>query len=537
MNSEKKKYGKLVTLDSPKYGTIKCYYTADDRLYPYYDDPITQMSLVGPLNGGALRRAIDEHAMKHGYKLVSSNGSAYMQGSDGKRHHIALFNLHNGRLTINTFKQPELPSFAGANQDYSPDAVGFTLFSRGLEQNAANFLKEVGLSGEVLELDNSQKELSEEEYERLRQKQDRMQRDAIRQIEQQRTKKQHIQELNFKEIEKAITERTFLVPRIKERRNDWSVYVPNPLIKALSLRGITAYDLSKETLSRLGFVTELFPFTNKGERYRHPISGVAFKLDDNESWQIRLMKGDISASLRSVNNNPLRYVSKGDKGPRFTTIGQARPFLLNSVMERITQKDCNPHEPIFISEGPFDAISIEGASYGSALSVSLQGCQNISYLLESVNQLVSLGHPVIIAYDKDKSGVYNGLQLESDLHKAGIPTYQWPGALLKEGDFNDLLKQYPEAANSLINNLRETVIAAENGDLNYNKVFAMLGNSERMPIPKNATSKEYGHYILKRIEAGASPQTIGRLDIDKTLDKMKENISASLRQPVARSKV
>lgn len=440
------------------------------KLIPFYGDRQTRDALIGSRTEGALRDLIKS--------VTPGNGSnkLYLPGSDGKLHHVELYSDASGRTCINTFNQPELPCFVGPNQDYSPDVIGISLYLKNLPQTTDTVLAEAGyptgvrwfegkFQHPVYGAENQAKALinggrtinSRTEIPKEKQS---LTPEAVE------AGKTIAMDLNRELIKKSIRQGVIQTPFEK----NGMIYVPNAVIDCLKIRGIDSRNLSMNALRNIGFCTGMKPYSNEGKPFRSSLKGFMIRLGnaDGSSWQMRIC--DINESGNIV------FRQKQD-GMRFVTLGPAYPFLL----EEAIRDSAATGRPIFLSEGMFDTLSMDVASEGRLSVASIQGCQNQYYLQQASERIAEKGIPVIVAFDPDLSGQTNSAELIERLRITGVHVYGWPGALVKDGDMNDLLKESPESASALAGFMADMVFLSEKGLLTPDLTNRIMGSKSAHP--------------------------------------------------------
>lgn len=234
------------------------------------------------------------------------------------------------------------------------------------------------------------------------------------------------------EYEKALSERNEKIEKEQERRNGLknantkhlfssSVFgfdMPDEAVDLLYKRGIDILALPPGVVSCIGYVkTGGFKCLDKDSLYS--VEGIVFKLNENGA-QVRRTTGE-------------RFVGKESKMSRFQTFGDAKPYLLKSAIEN------NNGAPLFICEGPFDALSLYQT--GAKAVIGALGAGNHSYILD---QFKNWKGPVFVCFDTDNTGKDCGARLVKEFRKQNQNAF-----ILKlsgrEHDINDNLNHQPEA--------------------------------------------------------------------------------------------
>ena len=178
-------------------------------------------------------------------------------------------------------------------------------------------------------------------------------------------------------------------------------------------RGIAMSRLPQDVRSLVGYVDDDSFLSQQGGRYH--LSGIVFSLGGEQ---------DLSVQIRCTRGR--RFISKDDSFTRFMSFGEARPFNASVL---------SSSEAIFITEGPFDALSMIQCGADAVASI---GAGNHGYIQECIFR--NPNHPVVyIAYDDDDAGANGAESLKSALEMIpGLSVFRYPAAGTSH-DFNDLL--------------------------------------------------------------------------------------------------
>ena len=255
--------------------------------------------------------------------------------------------------------------------------------------------------------------------------------------------------------------------REKTRRNQQAVEsnlktgmdMPKEAFALWKSRGITENDIGKlrpTTKDNIGFISGV-----KAEKLSHDggyyyLNGLVFSLGETEdglrSYQIRRCDKDakklITKSDEKLAGSDKNAAAKN--ATRFYTIGPAR--LFNAEMLDYA----NGLEPIFITEGPLDAVNLEIAAYKESDKVpkgqvmAIQGCENTSYL-EDEFKARGGNVGIFLALDDDVFGKDSAKKLAERLGKLeNVRILPFPGYLGSK-DMNDMWrKEGPEVSSRWI---------------------------------------------------------------------------------------
>lgn len=195
-------------------------------------------------------------------------------------------------------------------------------------------------------------------------------------------------------------------------------------VDLLYKRGIDIVTMPAGVVNNIGYVkTSGFACLDFNGSYT--VEGIVFRLND-KAGQVRRTTGD-------------RYIGKESKMARFQTFGPATPYLMDYVSK------LDNSLPLFICEGPFDALSLYQA--GAKASIAALGAGNHHYILE---QFKGWKGPVFVCFDTDATGKACGVELVKAFKKQGNHAY-----VLKlsgqEHDINDNLNTNPAALAKRIN--------------------------------------------------------------------------------------
>lgn len=247
------------------------------------------------------------------------------------------------------------------------------------------------------------------------------------------------------EYEKALSERNKRIQDEQKARNaikmDNAVHLmeaasfgfdmPDNAVDLLYKRCIDVLALPSPVVSCIGYVKAAgFKCLDKDSTYS--IEGIVFKLNENGA-QVRRTKDDA-------------FIGKESKMARFQTFGDAKPFLMPYAIGK------NNGAPLFICEGPFDALSLYQT--GAVAVIGALGAGNHSYILD---QFQNWKGPVFVCFDTDNTGKDCGSKLVREFKRQNQNAY-----ILKlsgqEHDINDNLQTNPTA---LYNRIKIVSILSE----------------------------------------------------------------------------
>ena len=218
-----------------------------------------------------------------------------------------------------------------------------------------------------------------------------------------------------------------------ESKVSWGTDMEEAGKSLLETRGLHVEDLPASYARLMGYLPKT-TFISQYQDSHYPIEGIVFKLG-TEAYQIRKTHGST-------------YVGKEEKTSRFMTLGDAFPFGLEA-------EDTDSSDPLFITEGPFDALSIVAA--GAKRVVSLQGCANLSRIVENLRAIPRRGRCVLLAFDADEAGKEHMDILHKELQDSPVIPIKAP--LFADGkqgisDASDWLQKDPEGLKALVRILR-----------------------------------------------------------------------------------
>ena len=183
----------------------------------------------------------------------------------------------------------------------------------------------------------------------------------------------------------------------------------------LEKRGIHIDSMSQRLRGLVSYMPETEFLSKSGSAYK--AEGIVFRLgQDGSSFQIRKTHGG-------------SYVSKDGSDFRFISMGPADCFNAECIADA-------SGAPIFITEGPFDALSVIEA--GGRNAVAVIGAGNHSRLIEAMRKRE---RPAVafICFDPDEAGKNGAAKLYKELMAIdGITPLPFPlGGSCH--DFNDLI--------------------------------------------------------------------------------------------------
>lgn len=232
-----------------------------------------------------------------------------------------------------------------------------------------------------------------------------------------------------REAEKAIAERAERLKREEESRDgvkalntthlllntQYGFDMPDVAVDLLYKRGIDPVALPAPVLEQIGYCkTGGFQCLDRDGLYA--VEGIVFKLGENGA-QVRRTNGE-------------SYIGKESKMARFQTFGTADPFLLDYAKSQAGA-------PLFITEGPFDTLSLYVV--GAKAAIGALGAGNHQHILQ---EFAGWAGPVFVCFDTDAAGKASGAKLVKEFCNQRTPAY-----LLKlagqEHDINDNLQYNP----------------------------------------------------------------------------------------------
>ena len=191
--------------------------------------------------------------------------------------------------------------------------------------------------------------------------------------------------------------------------------MPKIALDLLFSRGIDILQLPEKVVNLIGYVN-CNGLESLDSDSTYSIEGIVFKLND-KACQIR----------RTIGN---RFIGKNDKMSRFQTFGLATPLFYQTIE--------NNGDPLFITEGPFDALALYAA--GAKNVIATLGASNHNYILSNLKQMDG-GY--LVCYDPDDAGQKNGLELVNALNNKGCNCALLP-VNGSQHDANDLLQSDPD---------------------------------------------------------------------------------------------
>lgn len=297
--------------------------------------------------------------------------------------------VHLGRITVNNWGH--CPHF-GDNGEYPNDAIGFRMAEKGMDNTYENGMETLrSCYGELGTHGDGDWYSPEATAERTRRRSKVMEKNAL--------------ELRTKAL--------------------WGDDMPQEALDLLALRGLE--DISRlrpSTREKIGFCRDVRLSKLKNPDETYSATGIVFRLGD-DGFQIRRARKDLGSFC-------------GDEdGPRFYTVGPSKPFNLD-VLDY-----ANALDPIFVVEGPMDAITMESALYREdtkvpkAQVVSIQGCGNHRSFAQELERRG--GRMVLVlALDSDEAGVDAQLKLKDELStNPNLTLLPFPGYMGFK-DMNDM---------------------------------------------------------------------------------------------------
>lgn len=308
----------------------------------------------------------------------------------------------------------------GKNGEYPGDAIGILMAIYGDNniENAKKAISYLGYTATGLTRgeSNINKEEREKIRERIRQKNEKEQQEAI-------NARNRITEKNLAEIK----EKTL-----------WGDKLPEKAKNLLKTRGIDTLKLGPQMLSSIGWAERVSVEKLSGDG-KYTITGIVFDLG-SQGYQLRKVDRYHKAFLPAV------VVSKEgeeEKKVRFLTFGEGHTFNAGIFNRADTKK------PFYVTEGPIDAVTFEQVinetehRVMSRQVLSVQGCENEEYLAKEI-EACGKETTVFIAFDDDEPGESAKEKMTARLSKIkGIKILPFPGYMGYK-DMNEMWTNLPE---------------------------------------------------------------------------------------------
>lgn len=169
--------------------------------------------------------------------------------------------------------------------------------------------------------------------------------------------------------------------------------------RLLALRSIDLDRLPEHTAACIAYAPAGTKLLSRGGRW-FDAEGLVFR--NGDVFQIRRTRGD-------------SYAPKGRA--RFISVGGGALFNSSHI---------EPASPLFVSEGPFDVLSLQIA--GAVNSIGTMGAGNNLSRIGEVVPALSSGEPVFICFDPDNAGENGAHRLLEELRGCGHEVFIYPVA-------------------------------------------------------------------------------------------------------------
>ena len=171
---------------------------------------------------------------------------------------------------------------------------------------------------------------------------------------------------------------------------------------------------------------------------------------------------DYYATYKTEGNNEAVIIPNDSQSLNARFINPPKPYN-NSQPIRYAKvsngifnlKALDSDDVIFITEGVFDALSIEQLGYRA---IALNGVNNVSLFIEHLRQLkTDISKPLIITLDKDDAGRKASEELQQQLKEIGVICYNLPAIWGDYKDANEYLTADKEGLNQRLEKVLTTL--------------------------------------------------------------------------------
>ena len=243
--------------------------------------------------------------------------------------------------------------------------------------------------------------------------------------------------------------------------------MPDKAWKMMESRGFRKESIPGYAMDTIGYLPRTkLQGTRSGSLFS--VEGIVFRLGTSgRSFQIRQTRRG-------------GFIRKDTDIPRFITAGESRTYWL-------ADPEAGHDEPLFITEGPFDALSL--AVCGAKRVAASIGAGNSRYLSKALRN--KKGLTAFIAFDPDDTGEKAGERLSDLLAEEGLRVIRFP-LNADQHDVNDLLKSDPEElrrrvaiARNIAVDIREGSITLEGGAAIAEAMISADGNGNGREMSEN----------------------------------------------------
>lgn len=331
---------------------------------------------------------------------------------------------------------------------YSPDTIG--LYALATNQREGDAYKELMAKEGVYLGSKSGKQTDPAIFERIKEQ------NKIREAENKKrlAEREAVKQANGRKVIEATS---------------WGLEMPQIGFDLLYSRGIDILSLPLDLQKNVGYV-KVDGLKSLDTVTTYSIEGIAFRLGE-DAVQVRRTQGD-------------KFIGKDSKLARFQTFGVAIPFAMDCVKKR-------RGEPVFIVEGPFDALALYMA--GAKSVVATMGAGNHEYIVAGLNAVTDKS---FVCYDTDAVGRRQGDELVKALRATGVRSMYYSIAG-REHDANDLLQKDPRALALRIDYAKAIALDGLDNDT-IREAIKILGSADIIGDDKHLTGEvKKMQYIAK----------------------------------------
>lgn len=306
----------------------------------------------------------------------------------------------------------------------------------------------------------------------------------------------------------------------------WGDDIPPQGLRAMKARGLENLNLLSEgTKQMIGWCEGIkLKCLTRDDDYT--ASGLVFSLDGGRGFQIRRVGKNgrfVCVSKEKQENGTAK-----NKVTRFYTIGPAGPFNIDAL------DFSNGLDPIFVTEGPLDAVTMEMAlrredkGPDHVRVISIQGCENTSYLGDELRRRGGF-FSVFLALDSDDPGVEAQMRLDGLLREnPNVTVLPFPGYMGFK-DMNALWMADRKKAADYMKTIHSIGRHMMDGRISENAGMDLLLSMADMTLENfENRRKQTLDRFHKAIEERSAVPTVSEAQFRKTEEDLKAKTSQAI---------
>lgn len=248
------------------------------------------------------------------------------------------------------------------------------------------------------------------------------------------------------------------------KKAQWGKEISKEGKALLRKRGISEEVLNTPIGNYVGYAPSVTLKSRSGKPFK--TEGIVFALgkEKNLSFQIRRTRENC-------------FVSKSDRDFRFFSVSDTEPFNMDAII------NSSENSPLFVTEGPFDALSFTLFSVNAVATIGAANHKKILSALRETDKKMT----VVLCFDKDSAGIKGAEQLKREIEENGIKTIIFPSTPDKT-DFNDYICNNRKSAEQRVVFAKALACSLSHNIINEDEAKNLIKNLEDADKEKNGSA-------------------------------------------------